>query len=293
MTYLRHLRDLMRLVQSFGIRRGALAYSTFAAERLFPRTDARRLRAIELPGVSKPLWIRAGTSDWQVMTQIYVDREYDTSLWPVQDEALAVRYEAILRDGGVPVIVDCGANVGLSAAWYAEKFPRARIYAVEPEADNFAILSRNAALFGAIVPIRAAVSDHKTRMSLHNETDAPWAWATKEDAASGEVDTVTIPEILAREPGGALLIVKIDIEGSEAELFRSNLGWVEEASLVVLELHDWLFTWRGAGHAVFSSLTSHRRDYLQRGEKMFSFSFALADSARKRGPGVEERRAVP
>jgi hypothetical protein len=38
---------------------------------------------------------------------------------------------------------------------------------------------------------------------------------------SGEVRTVTVPGLLGREPDSVPLVIKIDIEGSEIEMFRS------------------------------------------------------------------------
>jgi hypothetical protein len=109
---------------------------------------------------------------------------------------------------------------------------------------------------------------------LKNIGDAPWTWET-EESESGNVETVTIPGLLSRTPNSRPLIVKIDIEGSEVELFRSNIDWVEQTPLVVFEEHDWLFNWRGTSHAIFSALTKHPRDYLRRGENTFSFSHSL------------------
>jgi hypothetical protein len=77
---------------------------------------------------------------------------------------------------------------------------------------------------------------------------------------------------LGRDPDSVPLVIKIDIEGSEIELFRTNLEWIERTPLIVIELHDWQGGWRGAGHAVFSCLSTHPRDYMQRGEHMFSFA---------------------
>jgi hypothetical protein len=42
------------------------------------------------------------------------------------------------------------------------------------------------------------------------------------------VRTVTVPGLLGREPDSVPLVIKIDIEGSEIEMFRSNLGWIEK-----------------------------------------------------------------
>lgn len=43
------------------------------------------------------------------------------------------------------------------------------------------------------------------------------------------------------------LIVKLDIEGAQAQLFSSNTDWVDGSTLIpFLELDDWLLPWQGA-----------------------------------------------
>ena len=90
------------------------------------------------------------------------------------------------------------------------------------------------------------------------------------------MQTVTVRELLQREPNGLPFIVKIDIEGGEIELFRSNVEWIEQTPLIVFELHDWQGGWRGAEHSVFSRLSTHPRDYMLRADNMFSFAHSLA-----------------
>lgn len=47
---------------------------------------------------------------------------------------------------------------------------------------------------------------------------------------------------MTRLPSGdQLFIVKIDIEGFEADLFESNLGWLDELTALFVEPHDWMF----------------------------------------------------
>ncbi len=53
---------------------------------------------------------------------------------------------------GPRVIVDAGGRAGLSAAWYASRYPGATIYAVEMERSNFAVLDLNSAPYLNIVP---------------------------------------------------------------------------------------------------------------------------------------------
>ena len=173
-----------------------------------------------------------------------------------------------------PLIIDCGANIGLASIWYAQKFPAAKIIAVEPEPENFRILTMNAASYPNIVPIQGGISDRETRLSLANRDDAPWAWETTE-ADSGQIMSFTIPSLLETLPSAILMIVKIDIEGSEVELFRSNVDWVAQTPVIVFEAHDGLFNWRGTFHAVVSILTKQPRDYLQNGENTFSILHSI------------------
>ena len=146
------------------------------------------------------------------------------------------------------MIIDCGANIGLAALWYAPKFPQAKIIAVEPEPENFRILTMNAAGYSNIIVVHGAVSDRQTRVSLSNVGNEPTAWETiKGD--SGTVHTYTIPGLMKNFPNSNLMIIKIDIEGSEVALFRSNVEWVTDTPVIVFESHDWLFNWRGTFHA--------------------------------------------
>ncbi|MGD0488393.1 MAG: FkbM family methyltransferase [Syntrophorhabdales bacterium] len=45
--------------------------------------------------------------------------------------------------GSSPIITDGGANIGMSSLYYYSKYPRARIYAIEPATENGDLLRRN------------------------------------------------------------------------------------------------------------------------------------------------------
>jgi FkbM family methyltransferase len=269
-----NLKRWVKAVASFGLGQGTVAYFLLTWPRLM-RSDSRTVRRLRIPAVSHPIWLRPATSDWFVMEKVFIDLDYNLSQWPEHERAILVCYESALERGQTPVIVDAGAHIGLAALWFAERFPRARIFAVEPAPENLELLRRNASLYPNVTPIDAAIWDRETRVDLVNTHDEPWAWETRE-SGSGEMRTVTVPNLLNREPDSVPLIVKADIEGSEIELFRSNLDWVEQTPLIVFELHDWQGGWRGTGHAVFSRLSRHPRDYMQRGENMFSFAHSLS-----------------
>jgi len=132
----------------------------------------------------------------------------------------------------------------------------------------------NAANYPNIVPVHGGISDRETPLILSNTGDDPWAWETTE-SESGQIRAFTIPGLLANVTDAALMIVKIDIEGSEVGLFRSNVDWANETPVIVFESHDSLFNWRGTFHAVVSTLTKRPRDYIQSGENTFSFLHSM------------------
>jgi hypothetical protein len=53
-------------------------------------------------------------------------------------------YDGILPLGmNSPRILDLGANIGAAAVWFMEQHSGARVFSVEPDRDNFAILDFN------------------------------------------------------------------------------------------------------------------------------------------------------
>ena len=175
----------------------------------------------------------------------------------------------------MPLVVDCGANVRLSAVWFAERFAAAVIVAVEPEPGNFTILAHTARNYPAIRPLRAAISSKPGRATLSNSGDTPWAWTTNE--GDGETLITTIPEIASTDPSYALLVVKADIEGFETTLLSVDTEWTDNLPLLMFEIHDWMQPWSGSGHAFFATLARVKRDYLTRGENVFAYAHSLAD----------------
>src|SRR6185436_7749204 len=68
-----------------------------------------------------PLEVRPGTSDADVFGQVFINREY-----------------AILDDlKDVELVVDCGAYVGYSAAYFLSRWPGCRVLAFEPNWDTY------------------------------------------------------------------------------------------------------------------------------------------------------------
>lgn len=142
-----------------------------------------------------------------------------------------------------PLILDCGANVGMAALFFRLRFPRARIVSVEPHPQAFQLLEENTAGDPAIERIEAAVSEDGTPARLFAPPGDPaslvssllpgWAGET-----GVEVAAVRLPGLLARL-GGEVDFLKLDIEGAEYGALRDchRAGALARVREVAVEYH--------------------------------------------------------
>lgn len=184
---------------------------------------------------------RPATSDVDCIRYVFGYNPFDLSDMPMVESKTQARYEAILAQGKVPVIVDCGANIGATARWFAYRYPQARIAAVEPESENLAMLARNCGDNPAIAIIDAAIGCAPGHVALSDDS----SWAIQSHRADSGPRIVTVDQAVAAAGGGELFIVKINIEGFEDDLFAANLGWLDGVEVVMLEPHDWIAPGRG------------------------------------------------
>jgi FkbM family methyltransferase len=108
-------------------------------------------------------------------------------------------------DKSDPTILDCGSHIGLSVAWFKQRFPKARIVAFEPDPQNFRLLQTNVTLngFTGVELLNVAVSSRKGTARLFGDfgVTAPMAsahslrqeWGTQRSDQWIVVNTVPWP----------------------------------------------------------------------------------------------------
>jgi FkbM family methyltransferase len=178
----------------------------------------------------QPVTIRLGWSDVGVWDEVVVRGEYDFDL-----------------PAAATAIVDAGANVGVTACWYAWRYPGCRVVAVEPEPSNFALLAANAARRPAVTAVRAAVWPASGTVRLLDPHEGAWAFRVGSADARGDagssgdgVAAVTLDGLLAGHGLGHVDLLKVDVEGAELDIFRGPLGFLDRVDAVAAELHDHL-----------------------------------------------------
>jgi FkbM family methyltransferase len=188
--------------------------------------------------------IRPKGSDAATFIQVFRKREYDLS-GRGQFSRVMTAYQRILDAGRTPIIIDAGANVGAASIWFAKQFPMARVLAVEPDASNAEVCRLNTRALPNVNVIEAAIGSERGRVSLSNPEKQAWMIQTTR-SDNGEVAICTILELAHDvEKCAKLFVVKIDIEGFEVDLFANNTQWIDEAEVIMIEPHDWLFPGKG------------------------------------------------
>lgn len=175
------------------------------------------------------LLCRPNTSDIDVFYQVFLERQYKC-LDSVEEPEL---------------VLDCGANVGYSAAYFLTRFPRAKLIAVEPDPANCAILEANLAPFrGNCRVVRSAIWSEETGLVLDEKPfrdGRDWARVMR-PARPGELPLVhatTIGALLKESGANRISILKIDIEKSELALFSTGYkDWLDRVDNLSIELHD-------------------------------------------------------
>lgn len=165
------------------------------------------------PDLGRDVYLRPNSSDEQTWTDTFIHRYH---VPPEQIEPQTV--------------LDLGANIGLTAAHYEALWPEARVWAIEMDAESLRMCEVN--FYGLI--FQAAVG-----VSTGNASYAKGAWAAANTLlvpGSTQVNVIALSQLIDGI-GGYVDFVKMDIEGTEWELFDHPEGWAERVGSLLVELH--------------------------------------------------------
>jgi len=159
-------------------------------------------------------------------------------IWGVQAYAAPEFY----RPKNDDVIIDLGANLGLFARWALHCAPRARISAFEPFPENVPMLRRNVAAYGATVKVYPFAVGARSGESTMIDGGASISHQLGASGMGPKVKVVTLREALDLTGSSDIDFVKMDIEGSEHDIFAELiepelLGRIKH---IAVEYHDHL-----------------------------------------------------
>lgn len=185
-----------------------------------PRSNSETFAVeLDLGGAERSVvGLRTRAGDLSILYEVFAEKAYQVA-------------ERQLPTESVAVVVDCGAHIGLSALYFANRYRNARVFAVEPNPDNFQRLVANTAAEPRIVPIHGCVADHSG--TTHISIEGP-GWGHTVDPDGAAVPAYTIDDIRHRYGFSMIDLLKVDIEGAEREVFALGVGAVR---VIAAELH--------------------------------------------------------
>ena len=166
-----------------------------------------------------------------------------------EDTVVSARVcEDILRDrtypslpfiGAVDVVVDAGANCGAFAVHTARLYPDAVVHAVEPGAEQLAILRRNAARYPTIRvhPIGLHAEDADVQL-YRGIGDLGSSSVTPSERTSEVGEPIRLRSALgwAEEQGIARIdVLKLDVEGCEIPVLESLAPLLPDVKVAYVE----------------------------------------------------------
>jgi len=189
-------------------------------------TRREKLALVSRRWSKHPLHVRLNTTDIAVFRQVFIEREYGI----------------VEHMGAMPTtVIDGGANIGLTSIFLAQRYPRAKIYAVEPEEANFNLLRLNTRAYPAIEVIQGAIWNLDEPVDILSPNGESWGFRISEPAQGlGDpgIRGFRVSTLLQRFGLERLSLLKLDIKGAEYEVLGDAAHWIGRIDNIVIELHE-------------------------------------------------------
>jgi FkbM family methyltransferase len=207
------------LSDKMGLANATLLFHLSNALRATHQSVPRRYR-VNLIGRPHDLWMRTVGGDIFVLHEVFGLGCYDLPC----------------NSSDLRTVVDLGANIGLTTLYLASKAPEAQFICVEPVPANADLLRRNLAPLSRAIVVQAAVTKESGTV-MFDDTRPAWGGGISRKGRL-RVEAISIDDLLARyAPDRMIDLLKMDIEGAEAEVFSGPMLWLDRVACIIAELH--------------------------------------------------------
>lgn len=166
-------------------------------------------------------------------------------------------------------IIDGGGNIGLTAAYFATQFPQASIVSLEPDEENFQLLSKNVSLYQNIKALQGGVWNKSASLVVKDVGLGNNGFMVEEVTPDtrGAIKAWSIGDLMKEMQWDHCDVVKLDVEGSEKEIFSENYeSWLPKTKVLIVELHDRMK--KGCSKAVFGTMSQYDFSFEVAGENL-------------------------
>ncbi|WP_452224176.1 FkbM family methyltransferase [Lacinutrix chionoecetis] len=172
----------------------------------------------------RTFYFRKNTKDFETFEEVFISKIYDIALTFTPK-----------------TIIDAGANTGFASLFFKYRYPDADIVAVEIDNGNVEMIQKNMKGYTNFEILRKGVYNKNAFFKIENPYNATNSYVVKEVTKDQDYDieAVTIDHIIDYKNWDTVDILKIDIEGAELELFKSNYEkWLPKVKVIYVETHD-------------------------------------------------------
>lgn len=174
----------------------------------------------------RAIYLRTHSGDIAMLYEIFWQKVYEP---------------AVNKISNPHTIVDLGANIGMTGLFFSQHFPKATIYTVEPNTENYEILTENLSKEiqnGTLVPVKAAITDKDGEAYIQKGIYAYNSMVSEKVVTDNKVRAYNMNTFLYEMMITQVDILKIDIEGMEERIFAQDTDWLEMVNVIVMECHS-------------------------------------------------------
>lgn len=174
--------------------------------------------SVGLTGLRHPVSLRPGTLDVTVVISTVIREQYGQCKVPGDPEWM----------------IDAGAYIGDTAAYFLSRYPSLNVIALEPNPSTYAMAVENLRPYGhRVVLLDKGLWASEQPVCFGGESGGA---SIRESGL--EIQTTSIPALLEEYSMPRLSILKMDIEGAEEPIFSSEpQAWLGRVDLLIIELH--------------------------------------------------------
>lgn len=223
-----------------------------AALAVYIKLKTKKLEGIKVNGLQHPFKMRNNPYDYATFEEVILQQTYNVPL-------------SFLPKN----IIDGGGNIGLTACYFATKYPDASIVSIEPDDDNFNVLNDNIKHYSNISAIKAGIWNKSAHLKITNTVAGNNAFTIEETNTPGTntLEALSITAIMEKMKWSCIDILKLDIEGSEKEVFSAGFeNWIPKTKAIIIELHDAMKP--GCSRAVFAAVNKYNFSFNIKGENI-------------------------
>ena len=156
-------------------------------------------------------------------------------------EVFARQHYYFRAQNDVPLILDCGANVGMASLYFKWLYPKAHVIAFEPDPATFQLLKENIARNNLDIEAKNfALWDQGGEVDFFTDSTNPGVLLMSTVSSRLRSQSIRIPaRRLSDFIEGTVDFVKLDVEGAEHRVLRdlTQSGKIRSIRQMVIEYH--------------------------------------------------------